>query len=126
MMSMRRTTERLTWIGVMILAIGLPWAAGERVFAEDNPPLKFQGMIMERRGETLIINERPLVLTRETKAMLGDKSPVPESRLVPGTWVMVVAEPAASNVQRIDAIYVLPHRLNGAEFFALFSDPSNE
>jgi hypothetical protein len=114
-----------TWVVMMAVALGLAWLAGGRAFAADNsPPLRFQGVLMERQGETLIINERPLLLTRETKVLSRDGTPLPESQLVPGQWVAVVAEPSSSG-QQIKRIYLLPRRLNGPEQAALLADQSD-
>jgi hypothetical protein len=122
-MTIRRRGTRLpVSIGAMIAAMGLAWLMSGGALAGDDPPLRFQGLLMDRQGQTLIINERPLLLTKETRVLLGDKTPTFESRLVPPHWVAVVAGPATAAGQPIKTIYLLPKRLNGAEAFALFSD----
>jgi len=108
-------------MGAMVLAIGLAWPGSGSVFAGDGPPQRFQGLLMDRQGQTLIINERPLLLTRETRILLGNKMPASESQLVPGQWVAVEADPATSSGQRIRAIYLLPGKQNGAQMLGLFS-----
>jgi len=126
-MTIRRCGTRLpVSIGAIIAAMGLAWLMSGGAFAGDDPPLRFQGLLMERQGQTLIINERPLLLTKETRVLMGDKTPASEGRLVPPHWVAVVAGPATAAGQPIKTIYLLPRQLNGAEMVALFSDASEE
>jgi len=111
------------WIGAMVFVIGLVWLAGGRALAADTSPLRFQGVFMERQGETLVISERPLRLTKTTQVLSMDKKPVSANRLVPGQWVAVEAVPTSSGPQ-IQTIYLLPQRLNGTEMLELFTDES--
>lgn len=124
-MTIRRRGRRLpVSIGAIIAAMGLAWLMSGGAFAGDDPPLRFQGLLMERHGQTLIINERPLLLTKETRVLLGNKTPVSDALLVPPHWVAVIAGPATSSGQPIKTIYLFPRKLNGAEMMALFSDGS--
>jgi hypothetical protein len=126
-MTIRRRGTRLpVSIGAIIAAMGLAWLMSGGAFAGNDQPLRFQGLLMDRHGQTLIINERPLLLTNETRVLFGDKTPASVSRLVPPHWVAVVAGPATAAGQPIKTIYLLPRRLNGAEMVALFSDASEE
>ncbi len=59
-----------TWSVSVVAAaimIGLAWGAGVGAAAAGDPSLRLQGVIMERDGQTLVINERPLLLTTATK-----------------------------------------------------------
>jgi hypothetical protein len=124
-MTIRRRRTRLpVSIGVIIAAMGLTWLMSGGAFAGDDPPLRFQGLLMDRHGQTLIINERPLLLTKETRVLMGNKAPVSDMLLVPPHWVVVVAGPATAAGQPIKTIYLFPRKLNGAEMVALFSDAS--
>jgi len=123
---MRRGSRLLVVVGAMVVAMGLAWLASGSTFAEENSPLTFQGIIMDRQDERLIINERPLLLTRETRVLLKDKRPASDSLLVSGQWVVVVAEPATSGGQKIKTLYLVPGRLTGTDVLALTGDQSDE
>jgi len=120
---MRRRQRARNWTGLIAFAMvasALAWFP-QRTLAEDGAPLRFQGLIMDRQGMTLVINEHPLQLTRDTRVMLGDKTPASDALLVPSSWVAVMVDPPSADGQRINTIYLLPGRLNQAELFALFS-----
>jgi len=120
---MRRMQRARNWTGLIAIAMvasSLAWFP-QRTLAEDGAPLRFQGLIMDRQGMTLVINEHPLQLTRDTLVMLGDRTPASDALLVPSSWVAVMVDPPSADGQRINTIYLLPHRLNQAELFALFS-----
>lgn len=55
----RRGTRWPVSIGAIIAAMGLAWLISVGALAGDDPPLRFQGLLMDRQGQTLIINERP-------------------------------------------------------------------
>ena len=94
----RRRTRVPVSIGAIIAAMGLAWLMSGGAFAGDDPPLRFQGLLMDRHGQTLIINERPLLLTKETRVLQGN-TPVSDMLLVPPHWVVVVAGPATTTTQ---------------------------
>jgi len=116
---MQRAHKWSGLIAVLMVATSLAWLPVRSAAAD--PPRRFQGVIMDRQGSTLVINEHPLQLTRDTRVMLGDKTPASDALLVPSSWVAVIVDPPSADGQRINTIYLLPGRLNQAELFALFS-----
>jgi len=118
---MERARNWMAVIAVLMVATAPAWIPLRSVAGEGAPP-RFQGLIMERHGSTLVINEHQLELTRDTRIMMGDKTPASDSLLVPSQWVAVIADPPSATGQQINTIYLLPQRLNQAELYALFSN----
>jgi hypothetical protein len=125
MMIQQRVKKWSAWGVAVAFLVGWAWSAGVGPAAAGAPLARVQGLIMERDGLTLVINERPFVLTRETKVLSMKKLPMSEDQLVKGQWVALLAEPSSSGGQKINTIYLLPRRLDGPALTLLFAEQPN-
>jgi hypothetical protein len=110
------------WTILMISALMLARVDIGGAMAEETRFIRFQGVIMEHQGTTLIVNERPVLLTGTTKLLSQDKTAVRADRLVQGQWIAIEAEQTTIGL-RARTIVLLPKPLPGAEE-ALFTDES--
>jgi hypothetical protein len=110
------------WTVLLVSALGLANLGIRGAMAGETGVIRFQGVIMEHEGSTLIINERPVFLTRATKVMTKDKNVLREDRLVQGQWVVVEAAQSTIGLQA-GTIVLLPKPLPGAEE-TLFTEDS--
>jgi hypothetical protein len=105
-------------ISTLVLArVDLPGA-----IAAESRFIRFQGVIMERQGTTLVVNERPVNLTPVTKVLSPDKTPLRADRLLQGQWVAVEAEQTTLGL-KARTIYLLPKPLEGSDE-SLFTEES--
>ncbi|MBI3596078.1 MAG: hypothetical protein HY203_02870 [Nitrospirae bacterium] len=110
------------WTILMVSTLVLARVNIRGAIAAETRFIRFQGVIMEHQGTTLVVNERPVFLTRVTKVLSQDKNALREDRLVQGQWVAVEAEQTTIGLQA-RTIYLLPKRLQGAEE-SLFTEES--
>ena len=124
-MATTRNDRTIRTLNVLIMAVLLLAGLGAgTAFSAESQLRRFQGVIMDRQGATLIVNEEPLAVTRGTRIMSMDRSPSSAARLVPGQWVAVEAEKTV-NGQQARTIILLPKRVEGADL-RLFTDQSDE
>jgi hypothetical protein len=110
------------WTILTVSALVLANIGIRGAMAEGTGVIRFQGVIMEHQGTELIVNERPVFVTKGTKVMSQDKNPIREDRLVQGQWVAIEAQQTALGLQA-RTIVLLPRPLPGAEE-SLFTDES--
>ncbi|HTN42558.1 MAG TPA: hypothetical protein VMN77_02040 [Nitrospiria bacterium] len=102
------------WMILAVSALGLAHGGIRGAVAGESGALRFQGVIMEHQGSTLIVNEHTLLLTATTKVMAPDKTALRADRLAQGQWIAVEAEQTAIGL-RARAIVLLPKPVRGAE-----------
>jgi len=102
------------WTIILVSTLVLARVDLRGAIAAESRFIRFQGVIMEHQGTTLVVNERPVYLTGVTKVLSPDKNPLRADRLVQGQWVAVEAEQTTLGLQA-RTIYLLPKRPRAAE-----------
>jgi len=109
------------WTIILVSTLVMARVDLRGAMAAESRFIRFQGVIMEHQGTTLVVNERSVYLTGVTKVLSPDKKALRAELLVHGQWVAVEAEQTAIGLQA-RKIYLLPKRLRAAE--PLFTNES--
>jgi len=125
MMTIGRWSVMSAWVAALAVVIGVAGGLASGgdggVMAADKSLIHYQGRIMERHGQTLVIDEKPFQLTPSTRVLTQTKRLASERQLVRKQWVGVVAESTPDGLQ-IRTIYLLSRQLTGSASLALFAE----
>lgn len=109
------------WTIILVSTLVLARVDLRGAMAAESRFIRFQGVIMDHQGTTLVVNERSVYLTGVTKILSPDQIALRADRLVQGQWVAVEAEQTTIGLQA-RKIYLVPKRQQAAE--SLFTNES--